>query len=198
MKVNTHYPSYNVMNEIEHWDPHTQSIVQSRLIREHEYRFLTLTEAEILRAWCALLVDDDRGEIIQYVLCHIDESLSSHKGEGQRKPGTPVASILLREGLKAIDEASQLADSKSFFHLDESRKRQLMSEISSGQLAQSEQWQGIPQKELFQKLLSLTIEAYYSHPQVWSEIGYGGPAYPRGYIRTHLGQTDPWEAVKEQ
>ncbi|WP_369127188.1 hypothetical protein [Paenibacillus antri] len=44
----------------------------------------------------------------------------------------------------------------------------------------------------------MTLEAYYSHPAVWSEIGYGGPAYPRGYVRTQLGQLDPWEAHTKQ
>lgn len=37
----------------------------------------------------------------------------------------------------------------------------------------------------------------YPHPRVWSEIGYAGPAYPRGYVRTQLGQLDPWEAKAE-
>jgi hypothetical protein len=55
-------------------------------------------------------------------------------------------------------------------------------------------WASVPQKALFTKWLTMTLEAYYSHPNVWSEIGYGGPAYPRGYVRTQLGQSDPWEA----
>jgi len=32
---------------------------------------------------------------------------------------------------------------------------------------------------------------------VWSEMGYGGPAYPRGYYRIEAGVTDPWEAKAE-
>jgi len=30
------------------------------------------------------------------------------------------------------------------------------------------------------------LAAFYSHPWAWNEIGYGGPAYPQGYMR--LGQ----------
>jgi hypothetical protein len=55
----------------------------------------------------------------------------------------------------------------------------------------------IPAKELFYKLLTESVAAYYSHPTVWSEIGYAGPAYPRGYVRTEWGITDPWEAKRE-
>ena len=31
-------------------------------------------------------------------------------------------------------------------------------------------------------------------PQAWSEIGFGGPASPRGYVRLGFDQRDPWEA----
>ena len=27
------------------------------------------------------------------------------------------------------------------------------------------------------------LAAFYSHPWAWNEIGYGGPAYPEGYMR---------------
>jgi hypothetical protein len=43
-------------------------------------------------------------------------------------------------------------------------------------------------------LLKDVIEVYYSHPAAWSEIGFGGPASPRGYARLGFDQHDPWEA----
>ena len=40
--------------------------------------------------------------------------------------------------------------------------------------------------------------AFYSHPWAWNEIGFGGPAYPRGYVRlgsaTRDGERRRWEA----
>jgi hypothetical protein len=38
--------------------------------------------------------------------------------------------------------------------------------------------------------------AYYSHPYAWSQIGFGGPANPRGYVRMNFNRRDPWEAVE--
>ena len=38
---------------------------------------------------------------------------------------------------------------------------------------------------------------YYAHPWAWDEIGFGGPAYPRGYMRLEGGMPEPWE-VEEQ
>jgi hypothetical protein len=31
------------------------------------------------------------------------------------------------------------------------------------------------------------LAAFYSHPWAWNEIGFGGPAYPRGYMRLQVG-----------
>ena len=37
----------------------------------------------------------------------------------------------------------------------------------------------------------MMLEAFYSHPWAWNEIGFGGPAYPQGYMR--LGPTGTLE-----
>jgi hypothetical protein len=41
------------------------------------------------------------------------------------------------------------------------------------------------------------VQAFYSHPWAWNEIGFGGPAYPRGYGAfgsPDLGEKESWEA----
>jgi hypothetical protein len=40
------------------------------------------------------------------------------------------------------------------------------------------------------------LAAYYSHPTAWNEIGFGGPAAPRGYVRMYFNRRDPWEAAE--
>jgi hypothetical protein len=184
MLKQSHYSEYNVMDAQDEWDDHTQSIVSSRLIREKPYTFLTMAEAEILRALCSFLVDDSRGDVLQYVLCHFDQTLSQTIGESERKAGVPKASVLLREGLRKLDQSSLTRYTNSFIQLEKTKQEKLLKELS----------ESADQQNFFKKLLNLTLEAYYSHPVIWSEIGYGGPAYPRGYIRTQLGQLDPWEA----
>jgi hypothetical protein len=37
------------------------------------------------------------------------------------------------------------------------------------------------------------LEAFYSHPWAWNEIGFGGPAYPRGYQALGVDRHEPWE-----
>ena len=68
--------------------------------------------------------------------------------------------------------------------------------IEQGSLAKGMNWEQQHQREFFSRLLTQTVSAYYSHPWVWSEIGYAGPAYPRGYMRVELDLTEPWEAIR--
>jgi hypothetical protein len=46
------------------------------------------------------------------------------------------------------------------------------------------------------ELLRLIVEIYYAHPAAWSEIGFGGPASPRGYLRLTANRRDSWEAAE--
>ena len=40
------------------------------------------------------------------------------------------------------------------------------------------------------------LAAFYSHPWAWNEIGFGGPAYPRGYARLSIGRSESWEGAE--
>ena len=45
-------------------------------------------------------------------------------------------------------------------------------------------------------VMRAALAAFYSHPWAWNEIGFGGPAYPRGYMRMGVGDhrgRDPHE-----
>ncbi|MFC5406137.1 gluconate 2-dehydrogenase subunit 3 family protein [Cohnella soli] len=197
MSRKSQYPSFNVMNEKDEWDGHTQLIVSSRLESSVKFQFLTEHEVEMLRSICSLLVDDALPDALEYVISHIDRTLYSSPGEGQRKVGVPAAPEYIRQGLAAFDRSSQLKYSATFAKLSATEQKQLIQDISVGRDHPAEVWNGIPQKDLFNKLMQLTVESYCSYPRVWSDIGYAGPAYPRGYVRTQLGQLDPWEAKAE-
>ena len=41
------------------------------------------------------------------------------------------------------------------------------------------------------------VETFWSHPWAWNEMGFPGPAYPRGYLRLGEGQREPYEAFEE-
>ena len=72
----------------------------------------------------------------------------------------------------------------------------LIGAMQRGELHDAE-WHGMPSDLFFsERVLHDLYGAYYSHPSAWSEIGFGGPANPRGYVRLNKDRRDPWEAIE--
>lgn len=194
MTNNTHYPAYNVLNLADEWDSHTKEIVLKRLGPFNKPEYFSERETAILKAIVQNMVFDSRDNIIEWIVFHLDHKMTSKVGEDQRKSGLPPEDVLIRDGLAAVDHAARQKYAKGFTELDNDKQFTIISSLQMGQLPQIPEWSRIPQKDLFKKFLLEIVSAYYSHPEVWSEIGYGGPAYPRGYVRIEYGLTDPWEA----
>lgn len=72
-------------------------------------------------------------------------------------------------------------------------KDALLARIQRGEV-RSPRWQQLSPDRFFGTLLRTVAAIYYSHPAAWSEIGFGGPASPRGYVRLGFDERDPWEA----
>ena len=59
---------------------------------------------------------------------------------------------------------------------------------------ESRYWRDLPAGGFFlHHLLKHVVAVYYAHPAAWSEIGFGGPASPRGYVRLQPNRHDNWE-----
>ena len=69
----------------------------------------------------------------------------------------------------------------------------------AGMPRDAEAWSGMPPRTFFKQRLGHDIVlAYYSHPESWNQIGFGGPASPRGYVRMGYDERDSWEAAETQ
>lgn len=176
------YPGYDVWNQHEAWDEHTRQIVRKRKTPQVLYKFFTYDEGSIMQTLIQVLVDDHRLEVLTYVLEHLDQSLASPIGESQRNVNVLPKKMLIKDGLGRIDFISHRSYGSGFVSLVPDQQEQVLNVTS----------QDYP--DFFKALLHDVVEAYYSHPIVWSDIGYGGPAYPRGYVRVEKGLVDPWEA----
>lgn len=186
------------MDEKNHWDPHTHEIVSKREETQtfYPFQYLTEQEANTLTQLCSILLGDDRYSVIVYVVHHFDSTLKANIGESQRKVSVPKQSILIRDGLSLLNQACTETYGSSFNELKDETKKEVINELILGNLSLQTSQKNIPVKDFMQKVLNEATAAYYSHPIIWSEIGYAGPAYPRGYVRTEFGLTDPWEAKK--
>jgi hypothetical protein len=196
-RIHTYYPDYNVLDHQDHWDDHTREIVLKRLKKQGSTQKLTTREADLLRAVAALMLDDGRSAPLDYVIQHMDSKLQSDIGEANRNVSAPPFPVLLIQGLNALNALARREYDSPFTALSAEQQLSLLVALENNTASLiTDDGQNVPPKEFFTNVIGEVVSAYYSHPQIWSEIGYGGPAYPRGYVRLEVGLTDPWEARK--
>ena len=74
-------------------------------------------------------------------------------------------------------------------------RREVVEAFSEGEL-HGEVWDELPPARAWRVVMRAVLSAFYSHPWAWNEIGFGGPAYPRGYARLGAGQRESWEGAR--
>jgi hypothetical protein len=104
--------------------------------------------------------------------------------------------VAWRRGLRALESEAQAAWAAPFKQLAAAAQDALLRKMQDGAL-HHDAWGGMPPDTFFkQRLLNDIVSAYWSHPIAWSEMGWGGPASPRGYVRMGYDARDPWEAAE--
>jgi hypothetical protein len=56
-------------------------------------------------------------------------------------------------------------------------------------------WHGLPASRVWSLWTRYACNSFYSHPRAWDEIGFPGPAYPRGYKNPGVGKHEPFEVT---
>jgi hypothetical protein len=189
------FPGYDVLAKWDSpsFDDVTRDVLARRLDAVPPRRWLTAAEWELLDAIQArLLPQPERARPIP-VTPWIDAMLHDDRGEGFRHPDMPPLRAAWRQGLDAIgDEACRL-HGRPFTALDAGTQDAVLQTLADGRAA-SPRWQGLDARRFFiHHLLKTAAGIYYAHPLAWNEIGFGGPASPRGYVRLGFDERDPWE-----
>lgn len=190
------YPDYDVLAG---WDGPsyndvTRAVLAQRLHDVPERRFFDANEFALLEALCARLIPQpDRTEPIP-LAPFVDATLADGNGDGFRKPGMPMPSEIWRIALAGIEAEAQRLHGCSFTALDDAGQNAVLTAVQRGDVAIGSFGALDPTYVFTHTLLKTVAGIYYSHPTAWSEIGFGGPASPRGYVRIALDRRDPWEA----
>jgi hypothetical protein len=128
----------------------------------------------------------------------LDAKLDEGTGDGYRDARLPPMRDAWRIGLAALDAESRARLELPFARIDDDAQKTLLIDMQQGELRHGA-WQGMPSELFFkERVLHDICGAYYSHPHAWSEIGFGGPANPRGYVRMYFDRRDPWEAAQAE
>lgn len=125
-----------------------------------------------------------------------DEKLAKNSGDGYRDHRLPPLRDAWRTGLAALDDESRARFELPCASIEKPAQLALLAQIQRGELKGSA-WQCMPSNLIFSgRVLHDVCSAYYSHPRAWSEMGFSGPANPRGYVRMYSDRRDHWEAAE--
>jgi len=193
--MRTPWAGYDVLDKWESpsFDTVTRGVLSQRLHAVPERRFLSEDEFRQLEAIAARLIPQpDRAAPIP-IAPWIDADLFENRSEGFRRTGAPRLQDAWRRGLAGVEATARRRYVRGFSDLDPASQDRTLEAIQSGEVADVD-WGGLSAEDFFGELLKAVAGVYYAHPSAWSEIGFGGPASPRGYVRLGLNQRDPWEA----
>ena len=196
--MSEHFPGYDVLakRHTPSWNEKTRQVIDERLALPREPRYLSQEEWLVLEAICDRIVPQPRTRPPVPLAAMVDAKLFENRGDGYRDHRLPPLREAWRRGLRAIDAEARRRHNVGFAALDAAEQDALLRAVQQGMLSEGG-WDGIPPEILFAKrLLPDIVTLYYAHPTAWNEIGFGGPASPRGYVRTDFDRRDPWEAAE--
>ena len=195
-----YYPNYSTLSQSAYWDKTTRGVISKRVADPPPRRFFTPDQWHF---WTVvfdhILPQADRTEDRKIPLIPaLDARLFENKTAGYRYEDMPHdrdAYILAIDAINAESRARFRAD---FLDLPHLQQDQILEGLANSKPANKAAFKNLPVQRLWQLLVGDAIDAYYSHPFAWDEIGFGGPAYPRAYTRLERGEPEPWEVEERR
>lgn len=191
------FPGYDVLREVDRWDEPTRRVVLARLQRPGALRFFTPKEAAILQPLSDLVLDQDTEPRVPIVPV-IDQRMADGETDGYRFADMPSDREAWQRSLAALDEMARVRHGNGFAEIDDLQRSELITEIAEGRGSDGAGHFGdMPCERVWNLWTRYLVDAFYRHPWSWNEIGFGGPAYPRGYKSAGVNKREPWETKDE-
>lgn len=192
------YPGYDVLNKRNgpSWNEPTRRVVDARLNLPTAPRFFNDEERRTLSAVCERIMPQTRARARVDLAAHVDDKMSSNRTDGYRYPGMPPQGEAWRRGLAALEEVARKDHGQDFSSLTAEAQVDMLRSMEAGTFTATSLGEMLPTWFFTSRVVADIVNAYYAHPTAWSEIGWGGPASPRGYVRLQAGMRDPWEPVE--
>jgi len=102
------------------------------------------------------------------------------------EPRIPVLAFIDQKLAEGNLDGYQYAD------MPDDRQVEIADSFAEGSL-EGRVWEELNLKHAWGVVMRSVLAGFYSHPWAWNEIGFGGPAYPRGYARLGIGLSETWE-----
>jgi hypothetical protein len=184
------FPGFDVVSLAGTWDPATADAVLGRLSPPSELRFFSPAEQAAATALLDQLLglpdDEPRVPVLQL----IDARLADLRTDGWRYADMPEDDAAWRDSLAGLDNSAQDRfgfDFASGPAKDQAALIQAVHDHGAGA------WHGMVASHVWSLWTRYACTAFYSHPLAWNEIGFPGPAYPRGYKNPGVDALEPFE-----
>jgi hypothetical protein len=193
--IRDRYPGADILAQRGHWDNATRRVVLDRVHNVPPFRHFQSHQQATLEALCARVIPQNHrpAQLRVPLAPWIDQLCYDKREPGFRYEDMPRVDLAWDWGLAGLDQTAQATFGKGFAELGPAAQDEVLESIRGGN-PPGESWQRLNVHRWWRDLaLPQIAGVYYAHPYAWDEIGYGGPAYPRGYVALNNGYPEPWE-----
>ncbi|HZQ32791.1 MAG TPA: gluconate 2-dehydrogenase subunit 3 family protein [Mycobacterium sp.] len=187
------FPGFDVLSQVHVWDDVTAGVVLARLMLPNMLSFFTPHEVGIAAPMLDLLLGQD-GEPRIPVLPLIDRRLSTGETDGWHYDDMPEDGQAWRDSLARLDDDAHARHGAGYGEMSSADQAQILQHVqdlsSSG-----DSWHDMNAKHVWSLWTRYACAEFYSHPWAWNEIGFSGPAYPRGYLNPGINAREKWEVA---
>jgi len=188
------FTGFDVLDSVGVWDDVTAGVVLARLALPGECAFFTPAEVGVAAPLLDLLLAQDDDPRVP-ILGLIDQRLAIGETDGWHYDELPEDGQAWRDTLGFLDQDAQNRFAgRGFAGLINDEQAVLVQLVQDAAQA-DERWHGWPAEHVWSLWTRYACTAFYSHPWAWNEIGFPGPAYPRGYLNPGVNAREPWEVA---
>jgi hypothetical protein len=186
------YPGFDVLDSVAVWDDVTAGVVLGRLAPPAEPAFFTPAEIGVAGPLLDRLLAQDSEPRVP-VLALIDARLATGETDGWHYDDLPEDAQAWRDTLRLLDQdAERRHHGRGFARLTSDEQAALI-QAAQDLSADGARWHDWSAAHVWSLWTRYACTAFYSHPWAWNEIGFPGPAYPRGYLNPGVNSREHWE-----
>jgi hypothetical protein len=175
------YPDFDVLDAVDTWDEATKKVVLARLDPPGPLRFFTSHQEPVLRAFCDTVLAQDCEPRVP-VAEMVDSKLADGRLDGYQYADMPDDRDTWRLVLRGLDHTATQGYQTGFAGCTGAQREAIVAQFAQGRLVGGA-WDELNITRAWSVVMRAALAAFYSHPWAWNEIGFGGPAYPRGFMR---------------
>jgi hypothetical protein len=185
------FPGFDVLSQSAHWDPVTTELITARTGPQPQPRFFTDTERASAGALLSQLTGQGEQPLGVPLVEMVDARLADGETDGWHYADLPEDGQAWRETLGYLEKDAHDRCGSAFADASAQDQAAIIQAVQDS----SDEWHGLNAPRVWSLWTRYACTALYSHPDAWSEMGFPGPAYPRGYKNAGVGKLEPFEVA---